>query len=102
MDNVTEMVAGKPLVIFTKSKCCISHSIKILLTNFGANVIEYELDKIPTGNKIQRELAVLGCKPTVPAVFIGGELVGGSKEVMSLHLQGGLKPMLQDAGALWV
>jgi glutaredoxin 3 len=38
----------------------------------------------------------------VPAVFIGGSLVGGINKVMALHLAGELVPMLMNAGALWL
>ena len=40
--------------------------------------------------------------PTVPAVFVGGDLVGGTNRVMALHLAGELVPMLMNAGARWV
>ena len=38
----------------------------------------------------------------VPAVFIGGTLVGTTDQVMSLHLGGQLVPLLRQAGALWL
>jgi glutaredoxin 3 len=38
----------------------------------------------------------------VPAVFVGGDLVGGTNRVMALHLSGELVPMLRNAGALWL
>ncbi|KAI3821974.1 hypothetical protein L1987_09553 [Smallanthus sonchifolius] len=55
---------------------------------------------IVRGGEIEHALSVLGS--TVPTVFIGGELVGGANEIMSLHLKRDLKPMLIKAGALWV
>jgi glutaredoxin 3 len=38
----------------------------------------------------------------VPAVFIGGKLVGPTDQVMALHLRGKLVPLLREAGALWL
>ncbi|KAH7365167.1 hypothetical protein KP509_18G012200 [Ceratopteris richardii] len=38
----------------------------------------------------------------VPAVFVGGMLLGGLQEVMSAHINGSLIPLLKDAGALWL
>lgn len=90
MDTVTSLGAEKPVVIFSKSNCCISHSIKTLICSFGANPTVYELDELPNGQQLERELVALGRRPSVPAVFIGKELVGGSNEVMSLHLKGKL------------
>ncbi|KAG5567672.1 hypothetical protein RHGRI_003017 [Rhododendron griersonianum] len=102
MDTVTSLGAEKPVVIFSKSNCCISHSIKTLICSFGANPMVYELDELPNGQQLERELVALGRQPSVPAVFIGKELVGGSNEVMSLHLRGKLVQSLRKAKAIWV
>ncbi|KAH7863375.1 hypothetical protein Vadar_016707 [Vaccinium darrowii] len=102
MDTVTSLGAQKPVVIFSKSNCCISHSFKTLITSFGANPTVYELDELSNGQQLERELVALGRRPSVPAVFIGNELVGGSNEVMSLHLKGKLVQMLRKAKAIWV
>ncbi|CAK8563630.1 unnamed protein product [Lathyrus sativus] len=102
MERVTKMVSERPVVIFSKSSCCMSHTIKTLLCDFGVNPAVYELDEIPRGREIEQALLRLGCSPSVPTVFIGGELVGGANQVMSLHLNRTLIPMLKKAGALWV
>ncbi|KAI4311204.1 hypothetical protein MLD38_036116 [Melastoma candidum] len=101
-DKVSKMVKEKPAVIFSKSTCCMSHTIKMLFSDFGANVTVYELDEMPKGKEIEQDLARRGYNPPVPVVFIGGELVGGTNEVMSLHINRSLVPMLKRAGALWV
>ncbi|XP_009631350.1 monothiol glutaredoxin-S3-like [Nicotiana tabacum] len=102
MERVSRIVTEKPVVIFSKSCCCMSHSIKSLFSDLGVNTAIYELDEMQRGHEIEAALSNLGCNPTVPAVFIGGEMVGGENEVMSLHLRGSLKPKLKSAGALWV
>ncbi|KAL9435737.1 hypothetical protein AB3S75_021912 [Citrus x aurantiifolia] len=102
MDMVTRMVNEKPVVIFSKSECCICFSIQTLICGFGANPTVYELDQIPNGPQIERALLQLGCQPTVPAVFIGQRLVGGPNQVMSLHVQNELGPLLVRAGAIWL
>ncbi|KAL6191019.1 hypothetical protein ACLB2K_037412 [Fragaria x ananassa] len=84
------------------SACCISHSIKTLLSDFGVNPAVYELDEMQRGREIEQALLRLGCSPSVPAVFIGGEFVGGANDVMSLHLKRSLIPVLKRVGALWV
>nr|GEV96739.1 monothiol glutaredoxin-S2-like [Tanacetum cinerariifolium] len=58
-------------------------SVRTLICSFGANPTVYELDEHPEGQKIEKELTALGCKPSVPAVFTGQELVGGANEIMS-------------------
>ncbi|WJX90575.1 Monothiol glutaredoxin-S2 [Trifolium repens] len=102
MERVTKMVSERPVVIFSKSSCCMSHTIKTLFCDFGVNPAVYELDEIPRGGDIEQALLRLGSSPSVPTVFIGGELVGGANQVMSLHLNRSLIPMLKKAGALWV
>ncbi|XP_010548927.1 PREDICTED: monothiol glutaredoxin-S5-like [Tarenaya hassleriana] len=102
MEAVTKFVSEKPVVIFSKSSCCMSHTIKTLFHDFGVNATVHELDEMARGREVEQALAILGCSPTVPAVFIGGQLVGGANQVMSLHLSRSLIPMLKNAGALWV
>ncbi|KAL0376485.1 UNVERIFIED_CONTAM: Monothiol glutaredoxin-S2 [Sesamum calycinum] len=77
MDRVSKMVSEKPVVIFSKTQCCMSHTIRSLFCDFGVNPTVYELDEISRGREIEQALSRLGCNPTVPAVFIGGEFVEG-------------------------
>lgn len=76
--------------------------MKQLISSYGANPTVYELDELPNGSEIDRSLQKLGCKPGVPAVFIGQKLIGGANDIISLQVQGKLVPMLMDAGAIWV
>ncbi|KAK9058259.1 hypothetical protein SSX86_023099 [Deinandra increscens subsp. villosa] len=115
MDRVNIMVSERPVVIFSKSSCILSYTIKSLFSNFGSplpliffpgsatgvNPTIYELDEIVGGGDIEHALAVLGHR-TLPIVYIGGELVGGANEIMSLQLKRDLKQLLIRAGALWV
>ncbi|CAA0841696.1 Monothiol glutaredoxin-S5 [Striga hermonthica] len=96
------MVSEKPVVIFSETSCCISHTIKSLFYDFGVNPKIYELDESSMRRDIEQALSRLGCNPPLPAVFIGGEFVGGANEIMSLHLKRSLIPMLKRAGGLWV
>lgn len=104
MDTViTRLASDKPVVIFSKSSCCMSHSIKALISSFGANPTVYELDELPNGHQLEKALLASGeRRQSVPAVFIGEEFVGGANEVMSLHVKGQLVPLLKKAKAIWV
>ncbi|KAL6185940.1 hypothetical protein ACLB2K_042062 [Fragaria x ananassa] len=68
---------------------------------FGGSGI-WDRGHLQRGREIEQALLRLGCSPSVPAVFIGGEFVGGANEVISLHLKRSLIPMLKRVGALWV
>ncbi|XP_072997514.1 glutaredoxin-C1-like [Typha latifolia] len=104
MEIVTRLASQRAVVIFSVSSCCMCHTIKTLFMNeLGVNPAVYELDQDPKGREMERALAkLLGRAPPVPAVFIGGTLVGLTDKVMSLHLSGKLVPLLRDAGAIWL
>nr|GEU69540.1 monothiol glutaredoxin-S2-like [Tanacetum cinerariifolium] len=94
MTTVTRVVAEELVVIFSKTSCCMCNTIKTLINSFGVNPTVYELDEHPNGQQLGSELRALGCKPSVPVVFIGQNLIGGSNEVMSLHIKGKLAQLL--------
>ncbi|OIS98614.1 PREDICTED: monothiol glutaredoxin-S6-like [Nicotiana attenuata] len=102
MDMVMKLGSTSSVVIFTKSSCCISHSIETLIRSFGANPTVSELDRHPNGKQIEKALIEPGCKPSVPAIFIGNEFIGGSNEIMSLNVRSKLKQLLIRANAIWV
>ncbi|KAK9726230.1 hypothetical protein RND81_05G200200 [Saponaria officinalis] len=101
MDRVSELARTKAAVIFTKSSCCMCHSIMTLFHDLGASPAVFELDRDPKGREMEWALQRLGCNPTVPAVFIGGNYVGSAKEVLGAHLTGSLRDMLIEAKAIW-
>lgn len=104
MDRVMQLVSERAVVVFTLSSCCMCHTVTRLMADLGVNALVHELDSDPRGKDMERALLKMlgGRGPAVPAVFIGGKLVGGTNRVMSLHLAGELVPMLKSAGALWL
>lgn len=78
------------------------HAIKRLFYEQGVSPLIIELDEDSRGKEMEWALMKLGCSPSAPAVFIGGQLVGSANTVMTLQLNGSLKKMLKDAGALWL
>ena len=57
------------------------------------------------GYALRAELAVKTGRTSVPALYVGGEFVGGCNDggmggVMTLDREGRLKPLLTAAGAL--
>ncbi|KAL5983896.1 Glutaredoxin-C1 [Asimina triloba] len=105
MERVISGLASRnALVIFSSSSCCMCHAVKRLFCELGANATVYEVNEEPSGREMETALAKLlgSCSAPVPAVFIGGRLVGPTDRVMSLHLNGALVPLLKQAGALWV
>jgi glutaredoxin 3 len=99
MDRVARLASERAVVVFTASNCSMCDVVTSLLGSLGVNAAVHELDRDPRGLGAG---AVRGGTPTVPAVFVGGDLVGGTNRVMALHLAGELVPMLRNAGALWL
>ncbi|KAL9168102.1 hypothetical protein ABFS82_05G139000 [Erythranthe guttata] len=95
VDESTEMrierlVSENPVVIFSRSSCCMCHVMRRLLSNIGvhATVIELEEDEITA------------VKPVSPALYLGGAWVGGVESMVALHLSNDLVPKLVEVGAL--
>ncbi|XP_061351033.1 monothiol glutaredoxin-S9-like [Gastrolobium bilobum] len=95
MEKVMRLASEKGVVVFTKSSCCLCYAVNILFQELGVIPIVHEIDKDPEGREMERAITRLGCIAPVPAVFIGGKLVGSTNEVMSLHLSGSLTPLLK-------
>ncbi|KAG8090273.1 hypothetical protein GUJ93_ZPchr0011g27889 [Zizania palustris] len=108
-EQVARLASERAVVVFTKSGCCMCHTVTTLFGELAVSAAVHELDKEPLGREMERELARrlygvgrAAAGPAVPAVFIGGSLVGGTSKVMAMHLKGELVPMLKSAGALWL
>ncbi|KAK8284238.1 hypothetical protein V6Z11_D08G143000 [Gossypium hirsutum] len=82
MDKLMRLASEKDVVVFSKSSCCLCYAITILFQELGVT-------------STKKTLMRLGCNAPVPAIFVGGRLVGSTNEVMSLHLSGELIPMLK-------
>ncbi|KAE8800700.1 putative glutaredoxin-C2 [Hordeum vulgare] len=101
-ERVTAMASQGTVVIFGASSCCMSHTMTRLFAELGVSSTVHEVDKDPQREDLERALAAMvGQSPAVPAVFIRGALVGGTRQVLELHLGGHLVPLLRQAGALW-
>ncbi|XP_052184482.1 glutaredoxin-C11-like [Diospyros lotus] len=102
MDKVFELASRTAAAIFTRGSCDMCFTITTLFHNLGASPAIYDLDQFGgAGREMERALKKLNCNPAVPAVFIGGKFVGSSKDVISFHVDGSLRQMLINAGAIW-
>ncbi|XP_071738305.1 monothiol glutaredoxin-S9-like [Rutidosis leptorrhynchoides] len=96
MDTIQTLTSNNGIVIFSKSTCCLCYAVTILFQELGVEPLVHELDHDPQGREIEKALVKKGCNsPPVPAVFVGGKLVGSTNEVMSLHLSGNLIPLIR-------
>lgn len=76
-----------------------------MLNDYGAKYEVIELNQVPDGYPLRAELAEKTGRTSVPALYVGGQFVGGCNDggmggVLTLDKAGELKPMLQKAGCL--
>ncbi|KAK9076109.1 hypothetical protein SSX86_004442 [Deinandra increscens subsp. villosa] len=104
--RIQRLISENPVIIFSRSGCCMCHVMKRLLTSLGVHptVIELEEDEIGALSASQpegeEEEGGGGGETVAPAVFVGGERVGGLESLVGLHLSGQLVPKLVEVGVL--
>jgi glutaredoxin 3 len=102
MERVERLASENAVVVFSISSCCMCHVVKSLFCSLGVNPTVYELDEEHGGKEMERVIRKLVGGQPVPAVFVGGKLIGGLDRVMASHINGTLVPLLKEAGALWL
>ncbi|KAI3979657.1 hypothetical protein MKX01_013752 [Papaver californicum] len=100
MEAIIRVATKKGVVIFSKSSCCMCYTVKILFHELGVNPLIHELDQDPEGKDMERALMRMGCNTAVPAVYINGQFIGSTSEIMSLHLGGSLLPLVRPYQAM--
>lgn len=102
LEKIERLASENAVVVFSVSTCCMCHVVKRLFCSLGVSPTVHELDEFDDVAGMKEALAGLVGDPAVPAVFIGGKLVGGLDCVMATHISGNLVPLLKEAGALWL
>ncbi|OIT01239.1 PREDICTED: glutaredoxin-C6-like [Nicotiana attenuata] len=103
--RIQRLISENPVVIFTRSSCCMCHVMKKLLSAIGVHptVIELEEDEIaalPSTTAVTGDEVISDGSGEAPAVFIGGTRVGGLESLVALHLSGRLVPRLVEVGVI--
>jgi glutaredoxin-like protein len=100
--EVERAVLESPVVVVGRRACCLSHVVKRLLQGLGVNPAVHE---VADEAALARFVAPAGGgeeAAALPAVFVGGKLLGGLDRLMAVHISGELVPILKKAGALWL
>ncbi|MED6122921.1 hypothetical protein PIB30_044442 [Stylosanthes scabra] len=90
--RIQRLITEHPVIIFTRSSCCMCHVMKNLLATIGVHPTVINLD--------DNEIDALPNSPSAPAAFIGGTFIGGLESLVALHVSGLLVPKLVQVGAL--
>ncbi len=84
--------------IYTKPSCPFCRRAKRLLQARGADYLEYDLEEAP--ERLPEMLERISGPPTVPQIFINGQLVGGMDQLTGLDRVGELSALLAQASAV--
>ncbi|CCL98692.1 uncharacterized protein FIBRA_00695 [Fibroporia radiculosa] len=89
-----------PLVVFSKTYCPFSQRAKALLGSYAINPSPFvvELNTRSDGPVLQKILARVTGRRTVPNVLLHGKSIGGSDDIHALHESHQLKRILEEAG----
>lgn len=98
-EKIQEVVADEPVTLFMKGTpelvmCGNSERALRALREAGAPVTAVDVLPDP---RIRQELSDLSGWPTIPQVFVRGELVGGADIVEELAASGELEAKLEQA-----
>jgi monothiol glutaredoxin len=98
-DRIKDVIENEPVALFMKGTpdlvmCGNSQRAMDALRNAGAPITTVDILPDP---QIRQELQALSGWPTVPQVFIKGELVGGADIAEELAASGELERKLSEA-----
>ncbi|MBA0810541.1 hypothetical protein Gohar_002525 [Gossypium harknessii] len=102
--RIRRLISEHPLIIFSRSSCCMCHVMKKLLVTIGVHPTVIELDdhEFASLPRPPSHDTLISSRNLSPAVFIGGTCVGGLESLVALHLSGHLVPKLVEVGVLWL
>jgi monothiol glutaredoxin len=97
--QITDVIEGQPVALFMKGTpefvmCGNSQRALNALRSAGAPVTAVDILPDPT---FRQELSALSGWPTIPQIFVKGELIGGADIVEELAATGELERKLADA-----
>jgi monothiol glutaredoxin len=99
MSELEKMITENHMVLFMKGSpqqpmCGFSARASAMLASYNKPYIAVNVLSDP---EIRQGIKDYGDWPTIPQLYIGGELVGGSDIIAKMHEGGELEPMIKDA-----
>ena len=98
-DQIQEIIENEPVAVFMKGTpqmVMCGNSDRALRALWAAGAPISAVDVLPDP-QIRQELSALSGWPTIPQVFIRGELVGGADICEELYASGELQRKLDEA-----
>jgi cysteine synthase A len=100
---VAKAVSEEPVVMFALEWCEFCWAVRKLFAELSIPYRSVDLDSVAyqkgdMGGRIRQALKVRTGAGTIPQIFIGGEFVGGSTDVIGMASRGELQRMLSHLG----
>ena len=98
-DRIKDVIANEPVAVFMKGtpdRVMCGNSDRALRALWGSGAPIAAIDVLPDP-QIRQELSALSGWPTIPQVFVKGELIGGADICDALAASGELRQKLDDA-----
>ena len=98
-DKIKSDIKNNSIMLYMKGTklmpmCGFSATVVNILNSYG---VEYESVNILEDPEIRIKLSEYSDWPTIPQLFVNGELVGGCDIAMELHNNGELKEIFEKA-----
>ena len=100
-NRISEVIKTQEVVLFMKGtpvmpQCGFSNNVVQILNHYG---IDYKDVNVLTDPNIRIKLSEHSGWPTIPQLFVNGELIGGADIANELHQSGQLLDILDKANS---
>ena len=98
-EQIINDIKNNPVILYMKGTqdmpmCGFSNSVVQVLSQYG---VEFKDVNVLENPEIRVKLSEYSNWPTIPQLFINGELIGGCDIVMKMDTKGELKDILKKA-----
>ena len=98
-EQIINDIKNNPVILYMKGTqdmpmCGFSNSVVQVLSQYG---VEFKDVNVLENPEIRVKLSEYSNWPTIPQLFINGELIGGCDIVMDMDTKGELKDILKKA-----
>ncbi len=99
-EQIINDINENPIMLFMKGtpempQCGFSNAVVQVLNHYG---VDYKATNVLMDPEIRIKLSEHSNWPTIPQLFVNGELIGGADITIELHNNGQLLDILDSAG----
>ena len=94
--GINDAIASGDIVMFSKTTCPYCTAANGVLSRYSTDYKVVELNTLPNGHEMQRELQELTDSSTVPQIFVHQNFIGGATDLMRLHSDDQLQDLIDN------